>query len=79
MHLYDLDVNVPEVIYNRKFAVRDLAEAIAGLLQLSTLDVSRSFREAIGIAATELLDSVEPIGINRKQDIFNEINNKEQQ
>ena len=79
MHLYDLDVPVPEVIYNRKFAVRDLAEAIAGILQLSTLDIGKSFREAIGIAATELLDSVEPIGINRKQEIFNEIKNKEMQ
>lgn len=74
MHLYDLDVNVPEVIYNRKFAVRDLADSIAGIIQLASLDMGKSFRQAIGYAATELLDSVEPIGVKQKQEIFNEIN-----
>jgi hypothetical protein len=74
MHLYDLDVNVPEVIYNRKFAVRDLADSIAGIIQLASLDMGKSFRQAIGYAATELLDSVEPIGVKHKQEIFNEIN-----
>ncbi len=77
MHLYDLDVNIPEVIYNRKFAVRDLESSIAGLLQLSTLDLGKSFHKAIGYAAAELLDSVEPLGANKKQEIFNEINNEE--
>ena len=77
MHLYDLDVTVPEVIYNRKFAVRDLADSIAGIIQLASLDMGKSFRQAIGYAATELLDSVEPIGVKQKQEIFNEINNKE--
>ena len=75
MHLYDLDVNVPEVIYNRKFAVRDLESSIAGLLQLASLDLGKSFQQAVGYAATELLDSVEAIGVNKKQEIFDEINN----
>ena len=77
MHRYDRDIQVPQICYNRKFAIRDLESAIAGLLQLSTLDVGSSFRRAIGYAATELLDDVEPISTQHKQEIFNEINRKE--
>ena len=77
MHLYDLDVSVPEVHYNRKFAVRDLAAAISGIMQLSNLQLGPAYTRALGCAATELLDSVEPIGNDGKQQIFNEINNKE--
>lgn len=77
MHLYDLDVSVPEVHYNRKFAVRDLAAAISGIMQLSNLQLGPAYTRALGCAATELLDSVEPIGNDGKQQIFNEINHKE--
>ena len=77
MHRYDRDIQVPQICYNRKFAIRDLESAIAGLLQLSTLDVGSSFRRAIGYAATELLNDVEPISTQHKQEIFNEINRKE--
>ena len=76
MHLYDRDLPVPEVIYNRKFAVRDLNAAISGLLQLASLEMGSSFRRAVGYAATELLDAVEPIDIKHKQEIFEEINQK---
>lgn len=77
MHLYDLDVPVPELHYNRKFAVRDLAGAISGVLQLADLELGPSYRRALGHAATELLDSLEPIGNTLKQEINNEINQKE--
>ena len=78
MHLYDLDIPVPEVIYNRKFAVRDLNAAIAGVLQLASLDMGSAYRRAVGYTATELLNAVEPLSIKCKQEIFDEINRKEQ-
>ena len=64
------------MVYNRKFAVRDLNAAISGLLQLASLEIGSSFRRAVGYAATELLDAVEPIDIKHKQEIFEEINQK---
>lgn len=81
MQHYDLDIPVPEVLYNRKFAIRDLNSAISGIIQLASLNMGNSFRQAVGYAATELLDAVEPIGIKQKQKILDEINqeSKEEQ
>ena len=79
MRRYDLDVPVPELHYNRKFAVRDLEAAINGILRLSSLEMGKSYRQAIGQAATELLDAVEPIGSRQKQQIINEINIEDKQ
>jgi len=79
MQRYDLDIPVPEVLYNRKFAVRDLNAAISGIIQLASLNMGDSFRQAVGYAATELLDAIEPVGIKQKQKIFNEINQEKQQ
>ena len=77
MNLYDRDIAIPQLCYNRKFAIRDLESSIAGLLQLATLDIGSSFRRAVEYAAAELLDDVEPISAQHKQEIFKEINLKE--
>ncbi|MBR7155937.1 MAG: hypothetical protein IKD22_03795 [Lentisphaeria bacterium] len=77
MRRYDLDIPLPELHYNRKFAVRDLASGIAGLLQLSTLSDNAAYRRAVERAAVELLDAVEPVGKQTKQHIIDQINIEE--
>ena len=73
LHAYDPAVTVPEVVYNRKFAVRDLERSISGLLKLSAVSSGRCFRKAVRRAALELLDAVSGIPEAEKQEIQREI------
>lgn len=76
MNLWDSAVPVPEVTYNRKFAVRDLERNIAGLLQLSNIpDAGIEFRKAALGVAVELLDAIGSIPDDRKQALLDEIEN----
>ena len=76
MNLWDSAVQVPEVTYNRKFAVRDLERNIAGLLQLSNIpDAGIEFRKAALGVAVELLDAIGSIPDDRKQALLDEIEN----
>ena len=70
-HAYDPAIAVPEVTYNRKFAVRDLPEAISGLLQLSSLSDSGEFDEALRLTAAELLCALSPLGRETRNQLFN--------
>ena len=62
MQKFDPAVKVPELIYNRKFVVRDLTGAISGLLQLSTLSTQKEFAQAVEKTAAELLSAISPHG-----------------
>ena len=73
IHAYDPAAPVPEVVYNRKFAVRDLEGSISGLLKLTELSSGRYFRRAVRRAALELLDAVSGIPEEEKQQIQLEI------
>ena len=74
MKLWDSAVPVPEVTYNRKFAVRDLEKNIAGLLQLSNIpDAGIEFRKAALGVAVELLDAIGSIPDDRKTALLAEI------
>lgn len=74
MNLWDSAVQVPEVTYNRKFAVRDLEKNIAGLLQLSNIpDAGIEFRKAALGVAVELLDAIGSIPDDRKAALLEEI------
>ena len=77
MRRYDLDIAVPDLHYNRKFAVRDLESSISGLIKLSGLRSGAAYSRAVGRAALELLDEIEPVGGREKQLIINEINTEE--
>ena len=77
MRRYDLDIVVPDLHYNRKFAVRDLESSISGLIKLSGLRSGAAYSRAVGRAAIELLDEIEPVGGREKQLIINEINTEE--
>ena len=73
MRRYDLDMSVPDVRYNRRFAVNDLAGGIAGLLQLSGISAGNAYRKAVGKTAVDLLDNIGHINTEEKQQIINEI------
>lgn len=74
MKLWDSAVPVPEVTYNRKFAVRDLEKNIAGLLQLSNIpDAGIEFRKAALGVAVDLLDAIGSIPDDRKAALLAEI------
>jgi len=73
VHAYDPGIPLPEVVYNRKFAVRDLESSIGGLLKLNTLSSGRCFGRAVRRAALELLDAVSGIPEGEKQQIQQEI------
>ena len=74
MNLWDSAVQVPEVTYNRKFAVRDLEKNIAGLLQLSNIpDAGIEFRKAALGVAVDLLDAIGSIPDDRKTALLEEI------
>ena len=73
IHAYDPGTPLPEVVYNRKFAVRDLDDSISGLLKLTNLSSGRCFQKAVRRAALELLDAVSGIPEAEKQQIQHEI------
>ena len=77
LHAYDPAAAVPEVVYNRKFAVRDLGEAIAGILKLATLSAGARYQRAVRRAALEMLDAVSGIPESEKQGIQREIDGGE--
>ena len=58
LNAYAPDVPVPELQYSRKFAVRDLAANIQGLLQLSSLPGGKEYQRGVMRAALDLLDGV---------------------
>ena len=73
LHRYDPAIPVPEVVYNRKFAVRDLGDAIAGVLDLAKLSDGAAYQRAVKRTALELLDAVSGIPESEKQEIHQEI------
>ena len=73
MHGYDPALAVPEVVYNRKFAVRDLEGSISGLLKLAKVSDGVRYRRAVRRAALELLDAVSGVPESEKQSIQEEI------
>ena len=73
MQKFDPGIVVPQISYNRKFAVRDLADSIGGLLQLKELESGPSFRRALSRSALDLLDAVGNVGNTDREKILDEI------
>lgn len=72
LHMFDPSIPVPEVVYNREFAVRELEKSIAGLLQLSELNRSEAFKRTVGKAAVEMLSGLSPISEREKLFLLSE-------
>ena len=75
MQKFDPGIEIPQVTYNRKFAVRDLAEAIGGLLQLKNFDAGPEFGKALSRSALDLLDALGNVGYADRSKILAEIDN----
>ena len=73
MQKFDPGIHIPQISYNRKFAVRDLAGSIGGLLQLKELDSGPEFRKALSRSALDLLDAVGNVGSSERTRILDEI------
>ena len=78
MKKFDPGISVPRVTYNRKFAVRDLAGSIGGLLQLKDLGTGPEFSKALSRSALDLLDAVGNVGSSERSRILEEIENSSQ-
>ena len=73
MQKFDPGVCIPQISYNRKFAVRDLADSIGGLLQLKDLGSGPEFSKAIRRSALDLLGTVGSVGLRDRSRILEEI------
>ena len=73
MHLYDPSLEVPQISYNRDFAVIDLQDSIAGLLDLNTLNAGSEFHKEIIKTAVTLLGRYQKIAPERQQAILDEL------
>ena len=73
MHSYDPTVVVPQIAYNRDFAVVDLHDSIAGLLDLNTLNAGNEFKKEIIKTAVSLLNKYQKIAPERQQAIIDEL------
>ena len=72
LHLFDTSIPVPNVVYNREFAVRELDKSIAALLQLSELPAGNSFKQSVNKAAVELLAALSPMPEQEKSALLEE-------
>ena len=79
MQKFDPGIHIPQISYSRKFAVRDLADSIGGLLQLRELESGPSFRRALSRSALDLLDAVGNVGNTDRKRILDEIENTQTQ
>ena len=73
MNLYDPSITIPQIAYNRDFAVTDLKESIAGLLELNSFDLGKNFRQEVARTAVTLLDRCRKIPAERQEAIYREI------
>ena len=73
MRRYDMDLCVPAIRYNRRFAVNDLASGIAGLLQLSGIPGGSAYQRAIGKTAVEMLSNIGNVTLEEKANILKDI------
>ena len=75
MHLWDKTVSIPDVSYNREFAVMDLQNSVTALLSLSTIQAGDEYQREIARVALNIMDRIKPIDPEKKSVIEKEINN----
>jgi len=73
MNKYDPAITIPQIAYNRDFAIVDLKESIAGLLELNNIHAGSNYRREIARSAVNLLNSCRKIDQQTMQDIYDEI------
>lgn len=75
MNLWDATIKVPEVIYNREFAVVNMKESIDTLMGLNSLAAGSEYRREISRAAVSVLEKIKKITPESRKIILAEIEN----
>lgn len=73
MHCWDRSVEIPEIIYNRDFAVTDLKNSVEALLGLEQIHQSPEFKKEIARSAVVLLEKINKITPAVRRKILEEI------
>jgi hypothetical protein len=73
INLWDKSIPVPDIAYQRDFAVADLQADIAALMDLSALETGPAFARAVRKAALNKLDEIDRISPKEYKEIENEI------
>lgn len=74
MNLWDNEIKIPSVTYNRDFAVVDLKTAVDALLNIDNFATGDEFRREVSRAALELLHKVKRVAPEVRKIIEAEIN-----
>ena len=75
MNLWDATIKVPEIIYNREFAVVNLKESIDTLMGLNSIAAGGEYRREISRAAVSVLEKIKKITPESRKAILTEIEN----
>ena len=75
MNSWDATIKVPEVIYNREFAVVNMKESIDTLLGLNNIAAGEEYRREISRAAVSVLGKIKKITPETRKTILAEIEN----
>ncbi|MDD5697433.1 MAG: hypothetical protein PHH77_02350 [Victivallaceae bacterium] len=73
MNLWDASIKIPEVVYNREFAVVNLKESIDTLLGLNSIPAGDEYRREISRAAVSVLEKIKKIAPESRKTILAEI------
>jgi len=73
MHAWDPSISVPEISYNREFAVIDLKDSITALLGLKDIDAGKEYRSELARSAVSLLEKIKKISPQTRKEIFAQI------
>ena len=75
---YDAAIPVPEIAYNREFAVADLKSSIESLVELKRFSGGAAYRREVARTALFLLEKVRKIDPARRRAVLKEIENWQQ-
>jgi hypothetical protein len=78
MHQWDPTIKVPEVVYNREFAIVNLKESIDALLGLNSIAAGSEYRKEISRAAVSMLEKIKKIAPEARKTILAEIRNADE-
>lgn len=73
MNIWDPSISVPEISYNREFAVIDLKDSITALLGLKDIDAGEEYRCELARTAVSLLEKIKKISPQTRKEIFAQI------
>ncbi len=73
MNRWDSTIKVPDVSYNREYAIIDLKDAVAAILEFDTINAGDEFKREVARAAVDLLGRVKRVDAETRKKIEAEI------